>query len=240
MKVEIWSDVVCPWCYIGKRRFEKAMEHFAHHDQVQVVWRSFELDPDAQPQYPDTLDELLAHKLHKTPEQVAALNAHVIRLAAAEGLDYRFDRARPGNTFAAHRLIHLANARGLQAAAKERLLHGYFSEGLPMGDEGALVQAVAEVGVDADEARAVLASDTYMAEVRADEQRAMAFGIGGVPFVVIDEQYGVSGAQSAEVFLQALETAWVAAHPLTLVGNTTDAADATNEPGICADESCAL
>ena len=240
MKVEIWSDVVCPWCYIGKRRFEKAMEHFSHREHVQVVWRSFELDPDAQARYPDTLDELLAHKLHTTPEQVAALNARMIRLAAEEGLDYRFDCAHPGNTFAAHRLLHLAKARGLQAATKERLLHGYFSEGLPIGDAEALVQVVAEVGVDADEACAVLAGDAYSAEVRADEQRAMAFGIRGVPFVVIDEQYGVSGAQPSEVFLQALETAWAAAHPLTLVGTATDAADATNEAGVCADESCAL
>jgi predicted DsbA family dithiol-disulfide isomerase len=240
MQVEMWSDVVCPWCYIGKRRFEKAMEGFSHRDDVQVTWRSFELDPDAQPQYPGSLDELLAQKLHRTTEQAAALNARVIDLAATEGLDYRFDRARPGNTFAAHRLLHLAHARGLQAAAKERLLHGYFSEGLPIGDTEALVKAVAEVGIDVAEARAVLASDAYIAEVRADEQRATDFGIHGVPFVVIDEQYGVSGAQPAEVFLQALETAWAAAHPLKLVGRANNAADAANDTGTCTDDSCAL
>jgi predicted DsbA family dithiol-disulfide isomerase len=236
MNVEIWSDVVCPWCYIGKRRFESALAQFPHRDQVQVVWRSFELDPDAEPQYPGTLDEMLAQKMRTTPERAAALNARVTNLAAEEGLTYRFDLARPGNTFAAHRLLHLANERGLQNEAKERLLKGYFTEGMPVGDAEALVQAVAEVGVDADEARTVLNSDAYTDEVIADERRAMAFGIRGVPFVVIDEKYGVSGAQPAEVFLQALETAWTAAHPLTLVGSD----DSDDEANACEGDSCAI
>jgi predicted DsbA family dithiol-disulfide isomerase len=234
VNVEIWSDVVCPWCYIGKRRFESALAQFPHRDAVNVVWRSFELDPNAPQQYPGTLDEMLAHKMGTTPERAAALNARVIGLAAGEGLDYHLDVARPGNTFDAHRLLHLAKARGLQAEAKERLMRGYFTEGMPVGDGEALVSALAEVGIDAEEACAVLAGDDYTADVLADEQRAAAFGIHGVPFVAIDERYSVSGAQPAEVFLQALETAWAASHPLTLVGGDTADEDA------CEGDNCAI
>jgi len=234
VNVEIWSDVVCPWCYIGKRRFESALAQFPHRDDVHIVWRSFELDPNAPQQYPGTLDEMLAAKMHTTTERAAAMNARVIGLAAGEGLDYHLDQAHPGNTFAAHRLLHLARERGLQAEAKERLMQGYFTEGMPVGDAEALVAAVAEIGIGADEARAVLAGDDYSAEVTADEQRAAAFGIHGVPFVAIDERYGISGAQPAVVFLQALETAWAAAHPLTIVGS--DTADGE----VCADDSCAI
>jgi predicted DsbA family dithiol-disulfide isomerase len=155
VNVEIWSDVVCPWCYFGKRRFESALAQFPHRDAVNVVWRSFELDPNAPQQYPGTLDEMLAHTMGTTPERAAALNARVIGLAAGEGLDYHLDIARPGNTFDAHRLLHLAKARGLQAEAKERLMRGYFTEGMPVGDGEALVSALAEVGIDAEEACAV-------------------------------------------------------------------------------------
>jgi predicted DsbA family dithiol-disulfide isomerase len=224
--VETWSDVVCPWCYIGKRRFESALARFPHRDAVKIVWRSFELDPDAPPQYPGSLDEMLARKMRTTPERAAALNARVIGLAASEGPEYHLDRARPGNTFDAHPLLHLARECGLQAEAEERQMKGYFTEGLPVGDGEALVHARTEVGVDPDEARAVLAGDAYATDVLADEQRAAAFGIHGVPFVAIDERYGVSGAQPAEVFLQTLETAWAASQPLTLVGNETVEADA--------------
>ncbi|HEV8192316.1 MAG TPA: DsbA family oxidoreductase [Ktedonobacterales bacterium] len=234
MNVEIWSDVVCPWCYIGKRRFESALAQFPHREAVNVVWRSFELDPNAPPQYPGTLDEMLANKMGMTPERAATLNAGVIGLAAGEGLDYHLDIARPGNTFDAHRLLQLAKERGLQAEAKERLMRGYFTEGMPVGDGEALVSALAEVGIDADEARAVLAGDEYAADVLADEQRAAAFGIHGVPFVAIDERYGVSGAQPVEVFLHVLETAWAASQPLTLVGSDMAEEDA------CEGDSCAI
>jgi predicted DsbA family dithiol-disulfide isomerase len=236
VNVEIWSDVVCPWCYIGKRRFEAALAQFPHRDAVNIVWRSFELDPTAPKQYSGTLNEMLAEKMRTTTERAAAMNDRVINLAAGEGLDYHLDRAHPGNTFAAHRLLHLAKERGLQDAAKERLMHGYFTEGMPVGDGEALVSALAEVGVDADEARAVLASDEYTNEVVADEQRAAAFGIHGVPFVAIDEKYGVSGAQPAEVFLQALNTAWAASNPLTMVSSDT----ADGDENMCEDDSCAI
>ena len=233
MNVEIWSDVVCPWCYIGKRRFEAALAQFAHADAVQVTWRSFELDPSAPAHYPGTLTDLLAKKMRTTPAQASAANRQLTELAAEDGLTYHLDRAQPGNTFDAHRLIHLAAAYGRQDAVKEALLHAYFTEGVAPGDPEALVEVVSKVGVPADEVRAVLASDAYADDVRADEQRGAMFGISGVPFVVVDERYGVSGAQTVEVFLQTLETAWAASQPLTMVGSAAGA-------GTCTDDSCAV
>jgi len=233
MNVEIWSDIVCPWCYIGKRRFEAALARFAHRDAVTVVWRSFELDPHAPRRHPGTLDDLLARKIGATRAQAVALNAQVTTLAAAEGLAYRLDRAQPGNTFDAHRLLHLAAERGLQEAVKERLLQAYFTEGLPIGEADSLVQVVAEAGVDATEARAVLAGEAYAAAVRADEQRAVALVISGVPFVVVDERYGVSGAQSPDMFLDVLEQAWAAARPLALIGDA-------DEASTCDGDRCAV
>ena len=149
-----------------------------------------------------------------TAARAAAMNAQMTALAAAEGLAYQLDRAKPGNTFDAHRLLHLAAEHGLQAAAKERLMRAYFTEGLPVGDAGALAQIVSEVGVDLAEAQAVLAGTAYTHEVRVDERRAATFGIQGVPFAVVDEQYGVSGAQSPEIYLETLEQAWAASKQL--------------------------
>jgi predicted DsbA family dithiol-disulfide isomerase len=236
MNVEIWSDVVCPWCYIGKRRFEKALAQFPHRNAVTVLWRSFELDPDAPERASGTLDELLAQKYRTTPQQAAQMNARVSGLAAAEGLDYHLDQAKPSNTFQAHRLLHLALKRGIQGQVKERLMHAYFTEGAPVGDTETLARIASEAGLDADEARAVLAGDDFSEDVRADEERAASLGIRGVPFVVIDERYGVSGAQPSEVFLEALRTAWAASQPLTIVGSGAESDDA----GVCEDDSCAI
>jgi predicted DsbA family dithiol-disulfide isomerase len=213
MQIEIWSDVVCPWCYIGKRRFEAALAQFAHRDEVVVAWRSYELDPHAPREEEGSLNDMLARKLRVSTAQAAAMNQRVIDLAAGEGLDYQLARARPGNTFDAHRLIHLAAAHNLQAVAKERLLRAYFTEGRPIGDLDTLAQIGAELGLPGDEVRAMLEGDAYAADVRADQRRAAEFGIQGVPFFVIDERYGVSGAQPAAVFLDALEQAWAAAPP---------------------------
>lgn len=235
MKVEIWSDIVCPWCYIGKRRFESALTRFAHRDQVEVVWRSFELDPSAPQQVSGTLNEMLSQKYGIAPERAAAMNAQVTTLAAREGLDYQLDQAHPGNTFDAHQLIHLAADYNQQAAAKERLMHAYFTEGAPIGDPETLVALGADIGIPAAATRAMLADKTYANDVRADERRATQLGIRGVPFFVIDEQFGVSGAQEVDVLLGALEQAWAAAHPLTLVGSAPTADDLS-----CADGSCAV
>lgn len=211
MQIEIWSDVICPWCYIGKRRFETALANFAHKDSVKVNWRSFELDPKSPPQYPDTLEVTLARKYGVSPEEAAAMNARVTAVAKECGLEYRLSEARPGNTFDAHRLLHFAVSRQLGDRAAERIMHAYFSESLPVGDRAALSGLAAELGLDASEVRAMLDSEAYSAEVRADEARAAQLGITGVPFFVIDGKLGISGAQAIEVFSAALQQGWEAA-----------------------------
>jgi predicted DsbA family dithiol-disulfide isomerase len=213
LTVEIWSDVVCPWCYVGKRRFEAALARFAHRDEVTVLWRSFELDPQAPPAPDQTTAERLAAKYGITPERAEQMHAEMTALAAEEGLEYHLDRTRGGNTFDAHRLIHLAAMYGHQGAAKERLMRAYFTEGEPIDDRETLVRLIAEVGIDPDEARAALAEDRHAEEVRQDELLAQRIGVQGVPFFVLDRRFGVSGAQPAEALLKALEHAWAEQHP---------------------------
>jgi predicted DsbA family dithiol-disulfide isomerase len=236
MKVEIWSDVVCPWCYIGKRRFESALARFAHRAEVEVVWRAFELDPAAPARREGDGAARLAAKYGMSRQQAVDSQNRMTRTAAQEGLTFRFDVAQSGNTFNAHRLLHLAGEQGLQDEVKERLFQGYFAEAEPIGDVDTLVRLVAEVGISEAEAREVLATDTYGEDVRAEEREATELGINGVPFFVIDRRYGVSGAQPADVLLQALEQAWADAHPnlvLTPVG--AGATDTT-----CTDDTCAI
>ncbi len=202
LTVEIWSDVVCPWCYIGKRRFEAAVERF--DGDVEVTWRSFELDPSAPAVRERNASEHLAAKYGMSVEQALASHAQMTELAAQEGLEYHFERASGGNSFDAHRLIHLAAAHGKQGEAKERLMRAYFTEGVPIGDREALIGLGEELGLDA---RAALESDAYADAVRDDEMLAQQIGIQGVPFFVLNRRYGVSGAQPAEVLVQALEKA---------------------------------
>ncbi len=233
MKVEIWSDVVCPWCYIGKRRFEQALAGFPHRDEVEVVWRAFELDPSAPRERTGSYAENLAAKYGVPLLQAQSMIDNMTSVAAENGLDFRFDTARPGRTFDAHRLLHLAAERGVQDAVKERLLRATFTEGEPIGDFDTLVRLVAEAGLDADEAREVLASDRYAAEVRGDEQQARAYGITGVPFFVVDGRYGVSGAQPAQALGQVLAQAWAERSPLQMVAAEGGA------PG-CDGDACAV
>lgn len=210
MQVEIWSDVICPWCYIGKRRFETALANFAHRESVNVTWCSFELDPNAPLQYPGTLEEMLSHKYGVSPQEAAAMNARVTAIAREAGLEYHLARARAGNTFDAHRLLHFAAGRQLGDRATERIMHGYFSEELAVGDHAALARLAPEFGIAESEALALLESDAYSDAVRADEARAAGFGITGVPFFVFDEKTGISGAQPVEAFAEALQQAWAA------------------------------
>ena len=207
MQVEIWSDIICPWCYIGKRRFESALADFALREEVNVIWRSFELDPDAPRQRTGTLEEMLAQKYNVSPQEAAAMNARVTAVARESGLDYQLSSARPGNTFDAHRLLHFAASRQLGERAAERLMHGYFSESLPVGDRAALARLAPEFGIAESEVLAMLESDAYTGDVRADEARAAKFGITVVPFFVFDEKSGISGAQPVEVFAEALQQA---------------------------------
>lgn len=207
MQVEIWSDVVCPWCYIGKRRFEAALAAFPQKESVRVIWRSFELDPHAPRQRPGTLIEMLAAKYGVTLQQAAAMNARVTMIAKEVGLDYHLAEGRPANTFDAHRLLHFAASRGQGDAATERLMHAYFSEGLPVGERSALARLAPEFGIAEQEALAVLESDAYAEAVRSDEARAASFGVTGVPFFLFDEGFAITGAQAVEEFSRALTQA---------------------------------
>jgi predicted DsbA family dithiol-disulfide isomerase len=216
MEIEIWSDIACPWCYIGKRRFEAALAEFEHRD-VRVTWRSFELDPAAPPEREGDRAERLAEKYGMTVERAREMERQMTETAAAEGLDFRFDIARSGATFDGHRVIHLAGEHGLQDAMKERLLRAYFTEGELMSDHEALVRLAAEVGLDPDEVRAMLASDQFAAEVRDDERTAAQFGISAVPTFVVDRALGASGAHPPEAMLQLLHEGWERRSPVTVV-----------------------
>jgi predicted DsbA family dithiol-disulfide isomerase len=208
VNVEIWSDVVCPWCYVGKRNFEAALADFEHRDDVVVTFRSFELDPSAPPERESPYAAHLARKYGMSEEQARNMIESMTKTGAKAGVVLDFEKARPGNTFDAHRLLHLAAEKGLQEALKERLLRANFSEGEPIGDRVALVRLAGEVGIPADEAAAVLDSDAYAADVRADEELAMDLGISAVPFFVIDRKFGIPGAQAPDVISQALQRAW--------------------------------
>ena len=237
MKVEIWSDVVCPWCYIGKRRFEAALGRFAHADQVEVEWRSFELDPHATSvraagEGPDHAD-VLASKYAMSRAQAEAAIGNVTAAAAGEGLDFHLDVSLRSNTFDAHRVIHLAAARGIQDAVKERLMRAYFTEGEPVGDRDALLRIATDAGLDAAEVEQVLDTDEHADAVRADEADARALGISGVPFFVVDRLYGVSGAQPADQLLAVLERAWSERSPFTLVGSGQAGTDEACGPDGC-------
>lgn len=237
MKVEIWSDVVCPWCHIGKRRFEAALARFPHRDAVEVEWKAFELDPGARSAAagesvsPSGYAERLARKYGTSVAGGQQMTDHMTQQAAGEGLDFRFDRAVPANTFDAHQVIHLAAERGVQDAVKERLLAAYFTEGAAVGDRETLIRLAAEAGLDADEVRDALDEQRYAAAVRADEAEAGALGISGVPFFVVDRKYAVNGAQPADALLQVLQRAWAERSPLIAV---------SSDGAVCGPDGCAV
>jgi predicted DsbA family dithiol-disulfide isomerase len=231
LRVDIWSDIVCPWCAVGKRRFEAALARFPHRDDVEVIWRAFELDPSAPAVQEGDNATRLARKYGRTKEQALAMMHQLEEMAAKDGLEFHLTTARSGNTFDGHRVLHLAAERGLQGAVKERFLRGYHSEGEAIGEHEVLVKLASEAGLDAEEVRAVLASDRYASEVREEEKTARQLGVNGVPFFVLGEKYAVSGAQPADVLLGALEQAWA----------SLDEADApaVAEGAVCGPEGCA-
>jgi predicted DsbA family dithiol-disulfide isomerase len=225
MRVEIWSDIACPWCYVGKARFEKALDAFPHRDQVELVHRSFELDPgrakgDIQP-----VLTMLTKKYGMSEAQAQAGEENLGTQAAAEGLPYRTRDRDHGNTFDMHRLLHLAKARGRQDELIGLFYKANFAEERTVfGDDERLVELAVAAGLDADDAREVLADPAaYADDVRADEREAAELGANGVPFFVLDRTYGVSGAQPAEVFAQALAQAWGERPQLTLIQEGADA-----------------
>ncbi|MBS45005.1 MAG: disulfide bond formation protein DsbA [Nocardioides sp.] len=241
MHIEIWSDVVCPWCYIGKRRLEEALSTFEHRDQVRVTWRSYELDPTAPERATGSVLEHLGAKYGGGVEGAREMVAGVQRVAAEVGLDYAGlpDAPRVG-TRRAHRLLHAAAAHGedARAALKESLLHAYLVEGADVGDPEVLVPLATAVGVSEEQARAAIDGD-HEAAVAADVEEAQDLGAGGVPFFVVDRRYGISGAQPAEVFTRALEQAWADRGPLQVVA-AGDGGPGESGGAVCADGSCAV
>jgi predicted DsbA family dithiol-disulfide isomerase len=233
MNIEIWSDVVCPWCYIGKRRFETALAGFEHRDAVEVTWRSFQLDPASPTTTAGDPLERLAAKYGISRSDAERAQARVTANAATEGLDFHLDRARSGNTFDAHRLLHHARSAGKQPELKERLMAGYFVEGEAIGEPEVLTRLATDVGLEEATVREVLETGAFAAEVREDEQEARRLGITGVPFFVIDRTYGISGAQPPALVLSALQQAWLDSHPVTMVTVGGDEAS-------CVDDSCAV
>ena len=215
MELEIWSDIACPWCYIGKRRLEAALEDFEHADEVTITWRSFELDPNAPAERAGELAGHLASKYGMPIEQARQSQEAITATAAAEGLDFRLGVARSGNTFDGHRLVHLAAEHGLQAPMKERLMRAYFSEGQLISDPETLVALGIEVGLPESEIRELLAGERFADEVRADEQAAAGLGVSGVPTFIVDRSVGVTGAQPPELILEMLRQGWTRREAVT-------------------------
>jgi predicted DsbA family dithiol-disulfide isomerase len=241
MRIDVWSDVVCPWCYIGKRRLEEALADSG--DSAEIVWHSFQLDPSSTNDDPRDLATRLGEKYGRGREWGLQANAQVTEVAAEVGLEYHLDQAKPVNTVDAHRILHLARhlaetgevPADTQGRLKERLLKAYFTDGLPVGDHATLIELATEVGLPAERVREVLAGTTYTDDVAADQAQALAYGANGVPFFVIDEKYGVSGAQPVDVFKEALRRANADRKPVTLItapGATTDG-DAECGPDGC-------
>ena len=208
MDVEIWSDIACPWCYVGKRRFEAALAGFEHRDEVTVTWRSFELDPSAPRERPEDAATHLARKYGTTVEGAENMHQQMTEAAAGDGLEFHFETLRMGNTFDAHRLVHLAAERGMQDAVKERLMRAYLTEGEAIGDPETLQRLGVEAGLAEEEVREVLLTESYAEEVRDDEHAGAALGIHAVPFFVADRKFGASGAQPPEALRGLLQKAW--------------------------------
>ena len=237
MRVEIWSDIACPWCYVGKARFEKALEAFPHRDGVEVVHRSFELDPGRDKSDVQPVLAMLSKKYGMSEAQAQAGEENLGAQAAAEGLAYRTRDRDHGHTFDLHRLLHLAKEQGRQDELVQIFYRANFAEERSLFTEGdeRLVELAVEAGLDADEVRKVLADPTaYADDVRADEREAAELGANGVPFFVLDRKYGVSGAQPAEVFTQALTQAWGNRSPLKLIDQGDTSAEA------CGPDGCAV
>ena len=234
LHIDIWSDIACPWCYVGKRRLEAALERFAHRDEVEVRWRAFELDPSAPPVRDASVSyaQRIAAKYGMGVDKAQSMIDGMKETAAKDGLDFHFEKAQSGNTFDAHRLVHFATDRNKGDEAKERLFRAYMTEGQAVGRRDVLVRLAGEIGLPENEVAAMLASDALTEGVRADEARAQQLGIRGVPFFVVGtgagRPYGVSGAQPADELLSVLERAW-----------SELPEEAANDGAVCGTEGCA-
>jgi len=208
MKVEIWSDVMCPFCYIGKRRFEQALQHFGHQDEIEVEWKSFQLNPNMVTNPAISIDQYLADIKGFSIDHARQLNAHVTQMAAEEGLTYNFDHSVVANSFNAHRYSHFAKLHGKGIEAEEQLFKAYFTDGKNIDDPDTLVELGSAIGLNPDEVRQTIESDDFADDVKQDIAEAQHLGIQGVPFFVMNNKYGVSGAQAVPVFEQTLQKAY--------------------------------
>ncbi|MFC0298647.1 DsbA family oxidoreductase [Geobacillus jurassicus] len=234
MKIEVWSDFVCPFCYIGKRRLEQALAQFPHREDVEVVFRSFELDPNAKKETPLTIHEIIAQKYGISLEDAKRANDDIGRQAEAVGLTFRFETMKPTNTFDAHRLAQYAKEKGKLHDVVEQLFFAYFTESKRISDREVLLAIAEAAGLDRKETEEVLNDGRYAEEVRKDEAEAAKFGVRGVPFFILNRKYAISGAQPVEVFRRALEKVWEEeqqASPMRLLAG---------EGGMCADGSCSI
>ena len=208
MKVEIWSDVMCPFCYIGKRRFESALENFEYNNEVEVTWRSFQLNPDMETDPDANINEYLADAKGWSLDQARQMNKRVTDMAADEGLEYNMEQAVVANSYDAHRLVQFAKDRGKADETEESLFKAYFTEGKNIADHQTLITLAEGIGIDPTEAKSILESDKYANAVNHDIQLAQNINITGVPFFLFDRKFAVSGARETEVFLKALKQSW--------------------------------
>ena len=232
MRIEIWSDYMCPFCYIGKRRFEEALESFPHKDQVEVIYRSYELDPNEPRDTDQTTYDSLAKKYGMSVQEAKSMTENVVAQARTVGLSYDFDVIKPTNSFDAHRVTHYAAEQGKAKEMTEVLFSAYFEKGEHIGSREVLIRLAGEVGLDPKQAAKMLEESTYSEEVRSDEKQGADLGIQGVPFFVIDRKYGISGAQPLQVFTDALAQVWSESQPLKVIGGSDDA--------LCTDDSCGI
>lgn len=233
MNIEIWSDFACPFCYIGKKRFEQALAKFPHKEDVQVIFKAYQLNPNAPKTMSGTAAESFAKSHNSTVEQAKARFRMFSENAKTVGLVYDYDKIQMTNTFDAHRLAKWANAFGLEAALTDRLMKAYFTEGRNLADSSVLVKLASEVGLDAKQAEAILQSNEFADKAKAEMTEARQIGVQGVPFFVVNRKYGISGAQEEDYFAAALEQIWHEDHPLQTL-------DGDEDGHVCTDESCSI
>lgn len=232
MQVEIWADFACPFCYIGKRRFEKALEEFEHNDGIEIVYRSFELDPNAPKHVSHDVYDMLSNRYGMSRQEAINMNQSVIKQAADEGLQFQYEGMVLTNTFDAHRLRHFADQYSKGAVVSELLFQAYFTKSKDLSDHTMLADLAVEAGLDREVALSMLAGKQFAEQVRSEEEKGRRLGIRGVPFYVINHKHTVSGAQAGTVFLNALQQGWEDQQQLKIVKSTSDAA--------CADGSCVI
>ena len=233
MKIEVWSDFVCPFCYIGKRRLEQALEQFGHKDDVEVIFKSYELQPQIPSDESVSVYEVLARKMGTTVEQAKAMNDQMVETAKTVGLEYNFDEVKQTNTLEAHRLFKYAEQQGKGLDFTERLMRAYFTESRFLGRPDTLIELAEEIGLDGEEAEDVLVSDDFLEDVRNDQREAQQIGVQGVPFFVFNHKYAVSGAQPPELFQETLEKVWQEENETPSLQRIQPSADAA-----CTDDSC--